>query len=101
MQQTELFPVDNPCVGVCQSNAKGYCLGCLRSRSERLNWKDLAPCEKMRVIELCDARRAKLKAMAEAKARGESLERFKAKPKQLPSKSSDEEVDPQDTLGDF
>lgn len=55
----------------------------------------------MRVIELCDARRAKLKAMAEAKARGESLERFKAKPKSIPSKTTDEEVDPQDSLGDF
>jgi predicted Fe-S protein YdhL (DUF1289 family) len=88
-------------VGVCQSNAKGYCLGCLRSRSERLNWKDLAPCEKMRVIELCDARRAKLKAMAEAKKRGESLERFKAKPKETAPESKADEVDPQSSLGDF
>lgn len=101
MQQTELFPVPNPCVGVCQSNAKGYCLGCLRSRNERLNWKDLAPCEKMRVIELCDARRAKLKAMTEAKKRGESLERFKVKPKETAPESKVDEVDPQSSLGDF
>lgn len=101
MQQTELFPVPNPCVGVCQSNAKGYCLGCLRSRNERLNWKDLAPCEKMRVIELCDARRAKLKAMAEAKERGESLDRFKAKPKEVLPEAKAEGMNPQSSLGDF
>jgi hypothetical protein len=57
----------------------------------------------MRVIELCDARRAKLKAMAESKKRGESLERFKTKkPAELKSKdASGDEVSPQTSLGDF
>jgi len=70
MQQIELFPVPNPCVGVCQSNAKGYCLGCLRSRTERQKWHDMAPAEKMRVLDLCKLRRAKLdEMMRQAKAR--------------------------------
>ncbi len=70
MQQIELFPVPNPCVGVCQSNAKGYCLGCLRSRTERQKWNELAPAEKMRVLDLCKLRRAKLDEMVrQAKAR--------------------------------
>jgi predicted Fe-S protein YdhL (DUF1289 family) len=68
MQQVELFPVSNPCIGVCQSNSKGYCLGCLRSRTERQKWNDLMPAEKMRVIDLCELRKAKLNAMLAAKA---------------------------------
>lgn len=66
MQQVELFPVPNPCVGVCQSNAKGYCMGCLRSRTERLKWNDLMPAEKMRVLDLCELRKKKVKAILEA-----------------------------------
>ena len=73
MQQVELFPVPNPCVGVCQSNAKGYCMGCLRSRTERQNWNDLMPAEKMRVLDLCDLRKKKIEAMIAAKkAKGTS-----------------------------
>lgn len=72
MQQVELFPVPNPCVGICQSNAKGFCMGCLRSRTERQKWNEMMPAEKMRVIELCDLRRAKLEAMLKAKREGRS-----------------------------
>lgn len=67
MQQIELFPVQNPCVGVCQSNAKGYCLGCLRSRTERQKWNDMAPAEKMKVLDLCKLRRSKLEDMIKKK----------------------------------
>jgi uncharacterized protein len=67
MQQIELFPVPNPCRGICQSNAKGYCLGCFRSRNERFNWNDMMPSEKMRVIEVCELRREKVEAMLAAK----------------------------------
>lgn len=73
MQQTELFPVPNPCIGVCQSNTKGYCMGCLRSRTERLNWKDLMPAEKMRVIEICDIRKIKLAEALKAKKEREEM----------------------------
>jgi len=66
MQQVELFPVPNPCVGICQSNTKGYCMGCLRSRVERQKWNDLMPAEKMRVLDLCKLRKAKIEAMRQA-----------------------------------
>ena len=66
MQQVELFPVPNPCVGVCQSNAKGYCMGCLRSRVERQKWNDLMPAEKMRVLDLCELRKQKIAAIIKA-----------------------------------
>ena len=67
MQQVELFPVPSPCIDVCQSNAKGYCLGCLRSRAERQKWHDMMPAEKLRVIDLCALRKAKLEAIIQAK----------------------------------
>ena len=67
MQQVELFPVPNPCIDVCQSNSKGYCLGCLRSRVERQKWNDMMPAEKLRVIDLCALRKAKLEAMIKTK----------------------------------
>lgn len=67
MQQVELFPVPNPCVGVCQSNTKGYCMGCLRSRTERQKWNDLMPAEKMRVLDLCALRKEKIAAIIKAK----------------------------------
>lgn len=67
MQQVELFPVPSPCIDVCQSNAKGYCLGCLRSRAERQKWHHMMPAEKLRVIDLCALRKAKLEAIILAK----------------------------------
>ena len=61
-----LFPVPNPCIGVCQSNAKGYCMGCLRSRVERQKWNDLMPAEKMRILDLCALRKEKIAAIIKA-----------------------------------
>lgn len=73
MQQVELFPVPNPCVGVCQSNAKGYCMGCLRSRAERQKWNAMMPAEKMKVLDLCKLRKQKLEAIiAKKKAQQDS-----------------------------
>ena len=66
MQQVELFPVPNPCIGVCQSNAKGYCMGCLRSRVKRQKWNDLMPAEKMRILDLCALRKEKIAAIIKA-----------------------------------
>ena len=36
--QLEFFDVPSPCIGICQSDDKGQCLGCFRTREERLNW---------------------------------------------------------------
>ncbi len=48
-------------------------MGCLRSRTERLKWKDFMPAEKMRVVELCDLRKAKLEAALKAKKEKDAL----------------------------
>lgn len=61
MDQLELFDIANPCIGVCQSNNRGYCLGCLRSRDERFNWHLKPVSEQAHILRLLVLRRARLK----------------------------------------
>lgn len=68
MEQFELFRIESPCRGVCQSSAKGFCKGCLRSREERFHWHDLNEVQRRQVIQLCKARWQRL-----LKARQERL----------------------------
>lgn len=28
----------NPCIGICQLDAKGYCIGCYRTQEEKEKW---------------------------------------------------------------
>lgn len=68
MEQLSFFSIPSPCVGVCQSDAKGYCLGCLRSRDERFNWMSFSELQKQDVIRLCVQRkRRRLYALYKAK----------------------------------
>lgn len=55
--QLEFFDVPSPCVGICQSDEKGHCLGCMRSRGERLDWKTFNNDEKQKVIKRCIQRK--------------------------------------------
>ncbi|WP_239349762.1 DUF1289 domain-containing protein [Snodgrassella communis] len=63
MEQLEFFVIPSPCRGVCESNHKGYCKGCLRSRNERLYWLRLSDMQKQNVLRLCDMRRRKLEQL--------------------------------------
>ncbi|MEW5682541.1 MAG: DUF1289 domain-containing protein [Pseudomonadota bacterium] len=80
MDQLELFDLPNPCVGVCQSNSRGYCMGCLRSREERFNWHQKPVEERAHILKLLAQRRARLNAKAkkepDAPQSGESLDLF-------------------------
>lgn len=64
MEQLEFFAIPNPCRGICESNRKGYCKGCLRSREERLYWLRMTDAQKQQVLHLCALRRKKLQQMA-------------------------------------
>lgn len=64
MQQLELLSIENPCINVCQSNKRGYCLGCFRSRDERFNWNTFTPEEKGKILALCKQRGRRSKAKA-------------------------------------
>ncbi|QPQ25533.1 MULTISPECIES: DUF1289 domain-containing protein [Lonsdalea] len=55
-EQLELFPVPNPCRGICQANERGFCHGCFRSRTERFNWTQMSDAEKQNVLRLCRQR---------------------------------------------
>ncbi|EIW88586.1 Fe-S protein-like protein [Alishewanella agri BL06] len=66
MDQLELFELPNPCIGVCESNQRGYCKGCLRSREERFNWHLKPAAERARILKLLAQRRARLQQKANA-----------------------------------
>jgi len=57
MEQLSFFAVPSPCKGICQSDPKGYCLGCFRSRDERFNWMSFSELQKQDVIRLCAQRK--------------------------------------------
>ncbi len=59
MDQLELFDLPNPCIGVCENNSRGYCLGCLRSRDERFNWHNKPVAERSHILKLLEQRRAR------------------------------------------
>ncbi|WP_066569339.1 DUF1289 domain-containing protein [Snodgrassella sp. CFCC 13594] len=63
MEQLEFFAIPSPCRGVCESNRKGYCKGCLRSREERLHWLKMTDTQKQHVWHLCVMRRKKLQQL--------------------------------------
>jgi len=57
MQQIEIFEIPSPCIDICQSNSRGFCLGCYRSRDERFRWLKMDTAEKKRVLILCQQRK--------------------------------------------
>lgn len=59
-EQLEFFPVPSPCRGICQTDARGYCVGCLRSRDERFNWMRFSDGQKREVLRLCQQRRMRM-----------------------------------------
>ncbi|GAD88789.1 MULTISPECIES: DUF1289 domain-containing protein [Vibrio] len=56
MEQLDFFDVPSPCIGVCSSDDKGYCRGCMRNRDERFAWQTLSCAQKKHVIRLCRQR---------------------------------------------
>jgi len=57
MQQIEIFEIPSPCIDICESNARGFCLGCYRSRDERFRWLKMDTTEKKKVLVLCQQRK--------------------------------------------
>ena len=51
--QLDFFDIPSPCVNVCQSDPKGFCLGCMRTRDERKDWNTLDNDNKQKVIKRC------------------------------------------------
>ncbi|MFY9179864.1 MAG: DUF1289 domain-containing protein [Venatoribacter sp.] len=70
IDQGELFEIPSPCKRICQMNNKGYCIGCFRSRDERLYWNDFTNFQKQLVINLCEKRRLKVLEAKQQKLHG-------------------------------
>lgn len=65
-EQLEFFPIQSPCRGICQSDEKGFCRRCMRTRDERFNWQAMSDAQKQDVLRLC--RQRWLRRMRAAKA---------------------------------
>ncbi len=103
--QLEFFEVPSPCVGICQSDEKGLCLGCMRSRKERQDWKTLNNDDKQKVIKRCIQRKKRKENKHKEKAVEpvvESLVELDLQPSLLdpPSKAAKQENEDMD-FGDF
>lgn len=59
-QQLEFFDIPSPCRGICQTDDRGFCRGCMRSREERFNWMQLSDPQKRDVLRLCRQRLLRL-----------------------------------------
>lgn len=70
MKQIEIFEISSPCIGVCQSGPSGYCLGCFRSRDERLHWIKLEQDVQSKIIKACAIRKKRLAAKKQKPAAG-------------------------------
>ncbi|MGQ8364769.1 DUF1289 domain-containing protein [Glaciecola sp. 1036] len=57
MQQLEFFDIPSPCIGVCESGPRGYCIGCFRSREERQHWHKVDDQTKRIIINACNRRK--------------------------------------------
>ncbi|PHM60401.1 DUF1289 domain-containing protein [Xenorhabdus ishibashii] len=56
-EQLEFFAIPNPCKGICESDPRGFCRGCYRSREERFIWMKLSDSEKREIFRLCHQRK--------------------------------------------
>ncbi|QUJ05232.1 DUF1289 domain-containing protein [Salmonella enterica subsp. enterica] len=54
-ERLEFFLAASPCRGICQSDERGFCRGCMRSRDERFMAK-IGDAEKQNVLQLCRQR---------------------------------------------
>ena len=65
--QLEFFDVPSPCIGICESDSKGLCIGCFRTRAERQSWINLSAVDKKKVIKRCIQRKRRKNLAAQPK----------------------------------
>ena len=41
-----LQPILSPCIGICQLDERGYCLGCYRTGDEIARWRGMSDAER-------------------------------------------------------
>jgi predicted Fe-S protein YdhL (DUF1289 family) len=60
MIQMQFFDVPSPCIGICQSDSRGYCIGCYRTRDERQGWITFSSDTKQRIIKRAIQRKKRI-----------------------------------------
>ncbi len=100
MEQLVFFEIPSPCINVCQSDNRGYCLGCFRSRDERFNWQQMSDAQKTEVIRLCKDRKRR-RAYALYKAKQEALQAERSAANASLALDDDTKDEPELDLGDF
>jgi len=98
--QLDFFDVPSPCVGICQSDDKGYCLGCMRTREERQGWIQFSNDDKQKVIKRCQQRIKRKKAKVikvEEQSPEPEQQRSLFDPVEKPKSEPDDSMD----FGDF
>lgn len=99
MEQLSFFAVPSPCIGVCQSDSRGYCLGCFRSRDERFNWMNFSELQKQDVIRLCLQRKRRRQFALHKARKQELLNQQAAHTAQLNFEDSNDSTDDIDLTG--
>lgn len=100
MEQLEFFEIPSPCIGVCQSDARGYCKGCLRNRNERFNWLEFSDAQKYDVIRLCKQRKRR-RQLALLKVKKAQLLEVRAKVNASLDFGNETAIDVSDDIEDF
>lgn len=72
MHQLEFFDIPSPCIGVCESGPRGYCMGCFRSREERLHWLSVDDGTKRIIVQACTRRKRAYLARKNKKAESDT-----------------------------
>ena len=57
IEPSEEAPVSSPCIGVCQTDSRGYCVGCLRSLTEIACWSAAANDRKREILQQVEQRK--------------------------------------------
>lgn len=63
----EFFIIPSPCIGVCESGPRGYCIGCFRSREERTHWLAVDDHTKRVIVSACNRRKKAFNAIKSKK----------------------------------
>ncbi|MFT4811084.1 MAG: putative Fe-S protein YdhL (DUF1289 family) [Paraglaciecola sp.] len=74
MKQIEIFEIISPCIGLCQSGPKGFCVGCFRSREERVHWIKLEQDVQSKIIKACATRKKRAQSAHKNKIRKSTTE---------------------------
>lgn len=44
------YQLANPCIGLCEADSNGFCIGCGRTRQERYQWYRLSEAEQREIL---------------------------------------------------